>query len=105
MNRGGFDASNPEWKKGKSLPEELRKVKLIKSPGHWRNHLDSIRSGEPTVAPVQASHHSAIPGHLGLISMRTGRKLHWDAKSEKIIGDVEASKLLSREYRAPYQLA
>jgi predicted dehydrogenase len=105
VDRGGFDASNPEWKKGKSLPEELRKVKLLQSPGHWRNHLDCIRSGEPTIAPAQTAHHSATPGHLGLISMLTGRKIHWDAKHEKIIGDAEASKLLSREYRTPYQLA
>ncbi len=105
VDRGGFDASNPEWKKGKSLPEELRKVKLIQSPGHWRNHLDSIRSGEPTIAPAQTAHHSATPGHLGLISMLTGRKIHWDVKHEKIIGDAEASKLLSHEYRAPYKLA
>ena len=105
VDRGGFEASNPEWKKGKSLAEELRKVKLIQSPGHWRNHLDSIRSGQPTIAPVQTAHHSATPGHLGLISMLTGRKIHWDAKHEKIIGDAEASKLLSREFRAPYKLA
>ena len=105
VDRGGFDASNPDWKKGKSLPEELRKVKLIESPGHWRNHLDSIRSGQPTIAPAQTAHHSAIPGHLGLISMLTGRKINWDVKHEKIIGDAEASKLLTREYRAPYHLA
>jgi predicted dehydrogenase len=101
----GFDCSNPEWKKGKMLPEELRKVKLLQSPGHWRNHLDCIRSGQPTIAPVQTAHHSAIPGHLGLISMLTGRKINWDVKHEKILGDAEASKLLTREYRAPYHLA
>ena len=105
VNRGGFDCSNPDWKKGKTLPEELRKVKLYQSPGHWRNFLDSIKSRQPTITPVQTAHHSAIPGHLGLISMLTGRKINWDVKREKIIGDAEASKLLSREYRAPYHLA
>ncbi|HEX7653487.1 MAG TPA: gfo/Idh/MocA family oxidoreductase, partial [Verrucomicrobiae bacterium] len=105
VDRGGFDASNPEWKKGKSLPEELRKVKLYDSPGHQRNFLDCIKSRQPTIAPAQTAHHSAIPGHLGLISMLTGRKIHWNAKSEKIVGDAEAAKLLSREYRAPYHLA
>jgi predicted dehydrogenase len=105
VDRGGFDASNPEWKKGKSLPEELRKVKLYESPGHWRNFLDCVKSRQPTIAPVQTAHHSAIPGHLGLISMLTGRKINWNVKHEKIIGDAEASALLSREYRAPYRLA
>ena len=105
VDRGGFEASNPEWKKGKTLPEELRKVKLYESPGHWRNFLDSVKSRQPTIAPVQTAHHSAIPGHLGMIAMRTGRKIRWDVKHEKIIGDAEASKLLGREYRAPYHLA
>ena len=59
VDRGSFDASNPEWIKGKSLPEELRKVKLYESPGHWRNFLDSVKSRQPTIAPVQTAHHSA----------------------------------------------
>ena len=102
VDRGGFDASNPEWKKGKQLPEELRKIKLYESPGHWRNFLDCVKSRKPTIAPVQTAHHSAIPGHLGLISMLTGKKINWSVKHEKIIGDAEASALLSRPYRTPW---
>jgi len=102
VDRGGFEASNPEWKKGKSLPEALRKVKLYESPGHWRNFLDSVKSRQPTIAPVQTAHHSAIPGHLGLISMLTGRTLNWDVAHEKILGDPAASALLTRPYRAPW---
>ena len=105
VNRGGFDASNPEWKKGKNLAEELRKVKLYESPGHQRNFLDCIKTRKPTITPVETAHHSAIPGHLGLISMLTGRKIRWDAKHEKIIGDHAASQLLTRPYRAPWHLA
>ncbi|HEX9048367.1 MAG TPA: Gfo/Idh/MocA family oxidoreductase [Verrucomicrobiae bacterium] len=101
----GFDCSNPEWKKYKNLPEELRKVKLYESPGHVRNFLDCVKSRNETVTPVQTAHHSAIPGHLGLISMLTGRKLHWDSEKEEIIGDAGASKLLARAYRAPWKLA
>jgi predicted dehydrogenase len=100
----GFDCSNPDWKKGKSLPEELRKVKLIVSNNHQRNFLDSVKSRQPTITPVQVGHHSAIPGHLGYISMVTGRKINWSVKHEKIIGDPEASKLLTREYRAPWKM-
>jgi hypothetical protein len=54
---------------------------------------------------VETAHHSAIPGHLGLISMLTGRKIRWNAEKEVIIGDPEASKLLTREYRAPWKLS
>jgi predicted dehydrogenase len=103
--RAGFDSSNPDWKKGKNLAEELRKVKLYESKNHSRNFLDCIKSRQPTITPVETAHHSAIPGHLGLISMLTGRKIRWDNATETIIGDAEASKLLNREYRAPWHLA
>lgn len=102
-NPGGFDASNPAWKKGKSLPEALRTTKLYKSPGHWRNFLDCVKSRQPTLAPVETAHHSAIPGHLGLISLLTGRKIRWDTASEMILDDPEASRLMTREYRAPWR--
>jgi hypothetical protein len=64
-----------------------------------------VKSRKPTITPVEVAHHSIIPGHLGLISMLTGRKIHWDVKAEKIVGDEEASKLLSRPYREGYKLA
>jgi len=105
VDRDGFDASNPEWKKYKQLPEELRKVKLYESSEHHRNFLDCVKSRKPTITPVETAHHSAIPGHLGLISMIVGRKLRWDAKHEKILHDHGASELLTRPYRAPWHLA
>jgi predicted dehydrogenase len=103
-NWGGFTCSNPEWREGKNLPDELRKVKLYESPGHVRNFLDCVKSRQPTITPVETAHHSVIPGHLGLISMLTGRKLQWSVAKEEIIGDADASKLLTREYRAPWKL-
>ena len=105
MDRGGFDASNPAWKEGKNLPRELRKVKLYTSANHQQNFLDCVMTRQPTITPVEVGHHSAIPGHLCLISMHTGRKIRWDVKTEKIIGDPEASKLMTREYRAPWKMS
>ena len=80
-------------------------MKLPISDNHQGNFLASVKSRQPTITPVETAHHSAIPGHLGLISMLVGRRLKWDAKKEQIIGDADASKLLSRPYRAPWQIA
>jgi len=106
VNRGNaFEASNKEWEDARSLPEDKRKVKLpLTKGGHWRNFLDSVKSRQPTVTPVEVAHHSAIPGHLGLIAMLVGHKIKWDAKKEVIVGDDEASKLLTRNYRSPWKL-
>jgi len=105
VDRGGFETSNPDWKPGKYLARDLRKVKLYTSANHQQNFLDCIKTREATVTPVQVGHNSAIPGHLCLISMKTGKKIRWDAKEEKIIGDADASKLMTREYRGPWKMS
>ena len=69
-----------------------------------RNFIDCVKSRQPTITPVETAHHSAIPGHLGLISMLVGRKIKWDAEKEIILDDPEASKLLTRPYRKPWKL-
>lgn len=104
VNRGAFEASNEEWRDYKDLPDSLRKVKLYVSNNHQGNFLDCVKSRKPTITPSETAHHSAIPGHLGLISMLVGRKLKWDVKKEQILGDAEASKLLTRPYRPPWVL-
>ena len=80
-------------------------MKLYESSDHYGNFLDCVKSRKPTITPVETAHHSAIPGHLGLIAMLTGRTIKWDSKKEKIIGDKEASKLLTRDFRKPWKLS
>jgi predicted dehydrogenase len=104
VERGVFEASNEDWRDFRTLPDDLRKVKLYESSNHWQNFLDCVKSRKPTVTPVETAHHSAIPGHLGLISMLVGRKLKWDVQSERILDDAEASQLLTRSYRPPWSL-
>ena len=86
------------------MPEELRKVKLYESTNHHRNFLDCVKSRKPTITPVETAHHSAIPGHLGLIAMLVERKLKWDVQAERILDDTEASALLTRPFRTPWKL-
>ena len=105
VDRGAFDCSNADWKDISQLPAALRKVKLYSGRNHQKNFIDCVKSRKPTVAPVEAAHHSAIPGHLGLIAMIVKRPLKCDATKEVIVGDAAASKLLSRKYRAPYKLS
>jgi predicted dehydrogenase len=101
VDRGGFDASNVDW--FRELPEGHRSVQLYRSDNHQKNFIDCVKSRKPTITPVETAHHSAIPGHLGLIAMLVGRKIKWDSTKEKIVGDSDASKLLTRPYRAPWK--
>ncbi len=104
VNRGAFEASNEEWREYRDLPDELRKVKLYVSGNHHRNFLDCVRSRKPTITPAETAHHSAIPGHLGLISMLMERKIRWDVENERIVDDPKASELLARPFRPPWKL-
>jgi predicted dehydrogenase len=111
VDRGGFDASNTDW--FQKLPESCT-VRLYRSDNHQANFISCVKSRKPTITPAETAHHSAIPGHLGLISLlsghdengkRIGRKILWDPEKEVIIGDPRAARLLSRQYRAPWKLA
>jgi hypothetical protein len=106
VDRGGFEASKPEWKK--EIREREKKgdleVALYDSPGHQREFLDSIRSRKRTLTPVEVAHRSQTPGHLGYIASVVGRTLQWDAAKQEIVGDPEAAKMLSKVMRAPWKL-
>ena len=111
VDRGGFDASNLDWR-GQLPPNAT--VRLYKSDNHQANFIECVKSRKPTITPAETAHHSAIPGHLGLISLlaghdedkkRIGCKFRWDAEKEEIVGEAEASKCLRRGYRAPWKLA
>lgn len=104
VNRGAFDASHEAWTEMKRLPEAQRKTPLEISGNHYRNFLDCVKSRKPTITPIEVAHHSAIPGHLGVISMLVKRKLQWNADTETILNDAEATKLLARAYRSPWKL-
>jgi Oxidoreductase family, C-terminal alpha/beta domain len=102
VDRGHYDASTLEW--FQKIPDDRYKVKLYRSDNHQRNFIDCVKSRQPTITPVETAHHSALPGHLGLISMLVGRKIKWDPAKEKILGDADATKLMTRSYSSPWKL-
>ncbi len=71
---------------------------------HVANFIECVRSRQTPAADVEIGHKAAIVAHLGNIAYRTGRKLRWDAAREEIIGDPEASALLGRPARKPWDL-
>jgi predicted dehydrogenase len=71
---------------------------------HVRNFIECVRSRNKPNADVTIGHKASNACHLGNIAYRTGLKLRWDARSEQIIDDTEASKLLGREARKPWDL-
>ena len=85
------------------LPREGREVEVPASPGHFQNWLECTRSRATPIADVEIGHRTTSACILGNIALWTGRKLRWDWRAEKFVGDLEANALLSRENREPYK--
>jgi hypothetical protein len=66
---------------------------------HIEDFFDAIRTGRRPTADIEIGHLSATLGHLANIGTRTQRTLHFDPQTEQIMGNDEASALLSRKYR------
>jgi hypothetical protein len=71
---------------------------------HIQNFFDCMRSRQRPNADVEAGHRATVVCHLVNICRAVQRKLNWDPKAEKFIGDAEANKLLSRPRRKGYEL-
>ncbi len=73
---------------------------------HMRNFLDCLKANDPSKlnAPVGEAAASAVLCHLGNIATRVGRRLHFDPEKWECIGDPDAAKLFTREYRPGYEL-
>jgi predicted dehydrogenase len=69
---------------------------------HARNFLDCIKSRQMPHSDLASSHRVSTTCHLANISLRLGRKLRWESERQDILDDAEASAMLSRPYRAPW---
>jgi predicted dehydrogenase len=69
---------------------------------HVRNFLESVKSRRPPLADLESAHRTSIACHLANIAMRVGRVVTWDDAAHDIVGDREASALLTKAYRAPW---
>lgn len=94
------------WVKGKRVDDFPAPAQSIpNSPGHLREFVDAIKSRNlETTCNVRYGHHLSKYGLLANVSYRTGRRLQWDDVNEKVIGDKEANKMLSRSFRKPWHL-
>ena len=74
------------------------------SHDHMANFFASVRDRHDPVADVFTHHRSVSSCHLCNIAMLLRRKLKWDPEKEDFIGDKQASSLVSRPQRKPYEI-
>lgn len=98
---GGSDVAPP-----KRASKVKRMWENVEEPtkAHCLNFVESVRSRKTPNADIEIGHRSTSIALLGNIAMRTGKKLHWDAKKEDFTGASDASAMLTRNLRQPWDL-
>jgi len=92
---------------GEKYPEDLaeKDIELNAAPATRRHMLDflgAIEQRSRPVADIGEAHISTASCILANIAMKLGRPLVYDASRRQVVGDDEATQLLSRPYRAPW---
>jgi hypothetical protein len=100
-NSKALDASDPKILTSEIGPNEIH---LIESTDHHGNWLNSIRTRELNIAPIEVGHRACTVCLLNDIVFQLKRKLYWDAEKEMFKNDDEANFMLMRSQRWPYQI-
>lgn len=93
------DSSRPPIKHAPQLNEpDQQNIREL-----WADFLDAIRNRRLPVSDIEAIHLSTNVSLLGMLALKLGRSITWDGAREQVTGDREANRLLSRQYRGPWQ--
>lgn len=76
-------------------------VVWMPSKSHYGNWLESIVANRQPIAPIQESARTVTACCVGWISMKLGRKVRWNPKTERFIDDAAADALFDRPARRP----
>jgi predicted dehydrogenase len=79
-------------------------IEAYKSPGHYEDWFQAVKTGGKTVMNVRAGVAAANLANLGNLAFALGRPLQWDPVKQEIVGDDEARRLMCRPQRFPYHL-
>jgi len=108
--RGYLECSDPSLlakaKQNKKSDMEGTGSDYVESPAHMQNFVDSVRSRQNTIAPVEVGCSTAIVCCLVNIAHELGRPLNWDPATASFVNDreAEAHRLYNYQYRSPYVL-
>lgn len=101
IKRGSYETDVPELMK--NCPTTMPANVPGEAVAHINNFFDCIRTRKLPNAHVEVAHRANSVCHLANMCRELGRKLKWDPKAERFVGDDEADKLLARPRRKGYE--
>jgi hypothetical protein len=111
LNRQGFEVI-PETRKGRDDKDVARSasMKMDEVDNGLENHaadmLACMRTRKRPACDIEDGLRSSSTCLLGVVALRTGERLEFDASKQELVRPSSAAKkLFGREYRAPWKLA
>jgi hypothetical protein len=87
------------------LPADSReKVRKMPDPEPLLTFGEAVRQRKRAGGNADVSHYSSATLHLANLAIRVGRKIRFDPKTEQVIGDEEANRLIHPPMRGPWHL-
>jgi predicted dehydrogenase len=78
---------------------------LERSKGHHRDWLDACKGGKPASSNFQYGAALTEFVLLGVVALRTGRKIYWDAANMKASNAPEAGRFIKGQYRPGWEIS
>ena len=77
---------------------------IARSKGHHRDWLDACKGGPAASSHFEYGAKLTELALLGVLSLRTGKKLSWDAAAMKVRGLPEADAFIKEQYRKGWEI-
>lgn len=78
---------------------------LPRSPGHHREWIDACKGGAPAMSDFAYSARLTELALLGVLALRTGKKIVWNAAAMQAEGVPEADAIIRVPYRQGWEIA
>ena len=98
-SRGGIEADPARLLTAVIKPGEIH---LLQNTNHYRDFVEGVLTRKLPSSPIESAVQSDFISHLSDLTIRAGRKIHWDPEREEVIGDDMASAMLIRPMRSPW---
>ncbi len=110
--KGSFYSTNDYGAEHTLLPRDQFKehpkveATLPHSPGHFTEWVEAIKAGDPSKALSNFSYASRLTETvlLGVVALKSGSKVEWDAANMKVKNNPGADQYLKRDYRKGFSI-
>ncbi|WP_165231515.1 Gfo/Idh/MocA family protein [Aquisphaera insulae] len=111
-DKGSFFSQNDYGAEHVLLPRDKYKdykkpdVKLPRSPGHFTEWVEAIKTNDPKKALSNFEYAGRLTETvlLGVVALKAGKTIEWDAPAMKAKNCPEADQFIKRNYRAGFSI-